>query len=85
MARTLLQVMNKLAEALPVFIGGSADLASSNKTYLDNGGDFEKGAYAGRNFRFGVREHGMAGICNGARPRRDAAAALICMAAGSTL
>ena len=59
------QMMNAIAEAVPTFFGGSADLASSNKTYLDDGGDFEKDNYAGRNFRFGVREHGMAGICNG--------------------
>ena len=61
-----MQILNTLTKAVPTFFGGSADLASSNKTYLDEGGDFEKGNYAGRNFRFGVREHGMAGICNGA-------------------
>jgi transketolase len=60
-------VLNGIAAAVPAFIGGSADLASSNKTYLDGLGDFQRGSYEGRNFRFGVREHGMAAIANGER------------------
>ena len=46
-------------------IGGSADLATSTNTDIDDGGDVEKGTYGGRNLRFGVREHGMGAIVNG--------------------
>jgi transketolase len=53
------------AQAVPSLIGGSADLATSTNTDIAEGGDVEKGAYAGRNLRFGVREHGMAAIVNG--------------------
>jgi len=53
------------AKALPHLIGGSADLATSTNTDIDNGGDVEKGAYDARNLRFGVREHGMGAIVNG--------------------
>jgi hypothetical protein len=47
------------------FLGGSADLAPSNMTLMKAFGDFQKGTYAERNLRFGVREHGMGAICNG--------------------
>ena len=50
---------------LPTLIGGSADLAPSNNTYLNESGDFQAGDYSGRNLRFGVREHAMGGILNG--------------------
>jgi transketolase len=53
------------AKAVPSLIGGSADLATSTNTDIDEGGDVEKGQYLGRNLRFGVREHGMAAIVNG--------------------
>jgi transketolase len=53
------------ARRVPSLIGGSADLATSTNTDIADGGDVEKGAYAGRNLRFGVREHGMAAIVNG--------------------
>ncbi|HSO97518.1 MAG TPA: transketolase [Solirubrobacteraceae bacterium] len=53
------------AKVVPHLIGGSADLASSNNTDIDGAGDVQKGAYAGRNLRFGVREHGMGAIVNG--------------------
>ncbi len=53
------------AKSVPHLIGGSADLATSNNTDIKDGGDVEKGAYGGRNIRFGVREHGMAAIVNG--------------------
>jgi transketolase len=53
------------AKAVPSLIGGSADLATSTNTDIDEGGDVEKGRYLGRNLRFGVREHGMAAIVNG--------------------
>ncbi|MGC9528605.1 MAG: transketolase [Limnospira sp.] len=57
--------LNAIAGVLPELIGGSADLAPSNKTLLKGLGDFQKGQYENRNFRFGVREHGMGAICNG--------------------
>jgi transketolase len=46
-------------------VGGAGDLAPSTKTLIEGGGDFEPGGYGGRNLRFGVREHGMAGAANG--------------------
>ncbi len=57
--------LNALAPVLPELIGGSADLTKSNNTFMTISGDFQKGAYENRNIRFGVREHGMAAICNG--------------------
>ena len=59
------KVLNALAGVIPELIGGSADLAPSNNTLLKSSGDFQKGHYENRNVRFGVREHGMAAICNG--------------------
>ena len=59
---TYLQV---LAEALPQLIGGSADLSGSDKTFLKKGGVVERGEFSGRNIKYGVREFGMATICNG--------------------
>ncbi len=53
------------AKTVPHLIGGSADLATSNNTDIDGGGDVEKGEYGGRNIRFGVREHAMAAVVNG--------------------
>ena len=58
------KVMQAIAEAIPNFIGGSADLAGSNKTKIP-GGDIQRDSFAGRNIHFGVREHAMASICNG--------------------
>jgi transketolase len=54
-----------LAKTVPQLIGGSADLASSNNTDIEDGGDVQKGEYGGRNIHFGVREHGMGAIVNG--------------------
>ena len=54
------KILNAIAKAIPSFIGGSADLAPSNKTELKNMGDFPKG----RNMHFGIREHSMAAITN---------------------
>ncbi len=54
------QILNALAKALPSFIGGSADLAPSNKTTLKNMGDFPNG----KNIHFGIREHAMGAIAN---------------------
>ncbi len=58
-------MLNALAPVLPGLIGGSADLAPSNLTLMKISGDFQKGSYAERNVRFGVREHAMGAICNG--------------------
>jgi transketolase len=59
------KAMNAIAAALPGFIGGSADLAGSNRTTLKGLGDFGFGDNQGRNIHFGVREHGMAAMVNG--------------------
>ena len=61
------KVLNALAQNIPWLIGGSADLATSNKTTLkfEGAGDFQAGSYAGRNLHFGVREHGMGASVNG--------------------
>ena len=61
------KVLNSLAESIPWLVGGSADLAKSNKVDLKipGAGDFQADHYAGRNFHFGVREHGMAAAANG--------------------
>lgn len=59
------QVLNAIADALPVLMGGSADLAPSNKTYLNNASVFQRDAWEGRNIRFGVREHAMGAIMSG--------------------
>jgi transketolase len=61
------KVLNVLAQNIPWLIGGSADLATSNKTTLkfEGAGDFEAGEYAGRNFHFGIREHVMGATVNG--------------------
>jgi transketolase len=61
------KVLNALAQNIPWLIGGSADLATSNKTTLkfDGAGDFQADNYAGRNLHFGVREHGMGAAVNG--------------------
>ena len=59
------QVLNAIAKVMPGLIGGSADLAPSNSTNLKDMGDFSRSNPLGRNFHFGIREHGMAAICNG--------------------
>ena len=61
------KVLNAVAESIPWLIGGSADLATSNKTNLKfkDAGDFSATDYAGRNLHFGVREHAMAAAVNG--------------------
>ncbi|BDR67052.1 transketolase [Clostridium tetani] len=58
-------VINRLAAVVPNLIGGSADLAPSNKTYMKDKGDFSKEDRKGANLHFGVREHAMAAIANG--------------------
>ncbi len=59
------QVLNALAENLPTLMGGSADLAPSNNTIIKSSFDFQKKSYAGRNIRFGVREHAMGAVLSG--------------------
>lgn len=59
------KVINAVAKAVPFFYGGSADLAGSNDTTIEGGGDFEAGQYLGRIFHFGIREHAMAASLNG--------------------
>lgn len=59
------EVLRRVADELDYLIGGSADLAPSNKTYLDKYEEIQRDNFNGRNFRFGVREHAMAGIANG--------------------
>lgn len=59
------QIINRIKDMIPGFIGGSADLAPSNKTYMMMEGDFSKENYKGRNLHFGVRELSMAAIGNG--------------------
>jgi transketolase len=58
-------VLNAIAARLPTLMGGSADLAPSNKTYLNGVAEFQKGSYEGRNIRFGVREHAMGAVMSG--------------------
>ncbi len=59
------QTLNVIASVIPNLIGGSADLAPSNNTYLKDYSVFGNDGFAGRNFHFGVREHAMAGTING--------------------
>jgi transketolase len=56
--------LNAIANVLPEFIGGSADLAPSNMTLMKCTGDFLKGSYSERNMRFGIREFGMGAVAN---------------------
>lgn len=58
-------VLNSLADRLPTLIGGSADLAPSNKTLLSGCDAFQEETPAGRNVHFGVREHAMGAVLNG--------------------
>ncbi len=58
-------IMQKIAEEVPAFVGGSADLDPSTKTFLKAFPAVQKGQYNGRNFHFGIREHAMGSINNG--------------------
>lgn len=58
-------VLGRLAERIPNLIGGSADLAPSNKTYIKGRGDFSAETPEGSNLHFGIREQAMAGVVNG--------------------
>ncbi len=59
------EVMQVIARQVGNFVGGSADLAPSNNTYLKEYDAIAPGKFAGRNFHFGIREHGMGSILNG--------------------
>lgn len=59
------EILQVLAAQLPSLAGGSADLGPSNKTDIKGAGFFAADNRAGRNFHFGVREHGMGAIING--------------------
>ena len=59
------KVLNAISPVLPTLLGGSADLAPSTNTLIKGEKAFGPGSYEGRNFHFGVREHGMASILNG--------------------
>jgi len=58
-------ILNEIGNAIPELIGGSADLAPSNKTWINSSDGFQKDNLAGRNIHFGVREHGMGAVVNG--------------------
>ena len=58
-------VLQPLAAALPLLIGGSADLYGSTLNHISDSPDFEPATRTGRNIRFGIREHAMAAIANG--------------------
>ncbi|MEC7947977.1 MAG: transketolase [Myxococcota bacterium] len=58
-------VLNALAAEVGQLLGGSADLAGSNGSTIKGGGDVQAGDYGNRNLHFGIREHAMAGLCNG--------------------
>src|SRR5438045_9247162 len=57
--------LQTLAEAMPFFVSGSADLHGSTLNYIKDGGDFTRDNPAGRNIHFGIREHAMCAIMNG--------------------
>ena len=61
------KVLNAIAQNYPWLMGGAADLGTSTKTPLkfESAGNFEPGAYAGRNLNFGIREHAMGSVLNG--------------------
>ncbi|MFA3781790.1 transketolase [Melioribacteraceae bacterium 4301-Me] len=59
------QVIQKIADYIPFVVGGSADLAPSTSTFMKKYESISKGKFGGKNFHFGIREHGMGGILNG--------------------
>lgn len=59
------KALNALAQRVSTLMGGSADLAPSNNTFLKDLPEFQKGSYEGRNIRFGVREHAMGAVMSG--------------------
>lgn len=59
------EMMQVIAQRIPSFLGGSADLCPSTKTYIKSAPSLDKNTCAGKNIHFGVREHAMGGILNG--------------------
>jgi transketolase len=59
------KLLNAIADSLPTLIGGAADLAPSTETLLKKYSSFAPDNYSGRNFHFGIREHGMGAVLNG--------------------
>jgi transketolase len=59
------KVIQWAASHVPELVGGSADLAPSTLTLIDDGGSVSAGEYSGRNLHFGIREHGMGAVVNG--------------------
>ncbi len=59
------EVLQPIAQAMPLLMSGSADLYGSTMNYIKDGGDFTRDNPGGRNIRFGIREHGMCAILNG--------------------
>ncbi|MGH9870276.1 MAG: transketolase [Candidatus Polarisedimenticolia bacterium] len=59
------KIYQKVAELVPAFVGGAADLVESTKTAVKGSPLVKAGHYEGRNIAWGVREHGMGAICNG--------------------
>ncbi|PYI81909.1 MAG: transketolase, partial [Verrucomicrobia bacterium] len=59
------EALQPIAQAMPLLMSGSADLYGSTMNYIKDGGDFDRDNFAGRNVRFGIREHGMCAILNG--------------------
>src|SRR4026207_1629194 len=59
------EVLQPIAQAMPLLMSGSADLYGSTTKYIGGGGDFNRDDPGGRNIRFGIREHGMCAILNG--------------------
>jgi transketolase len=59
------EVLQPIAQAIPLLMSGSADLYGSTMNYIKDGGDFSRDNPGGRNVRFGIREHGMCAILNG--------------------
>ena len=59
------EVLQPLAQAMPLLISGSADLHGSTLNYIEGGEDFTRDNHKGRNIHFGIREHGMCAIMNG--------------------
>src|SRR6266568_6522646 len=59
------EVLQPIAQAMPLLTSGSADLHGSTMNYIKDGGDFTRDNPGGRNMRFGIREHGMCAILNG--------------------
>lgn len=58
-------VLNKIAEAIPSLVGGTADVSPSTKAFIENGGDYSSSNRLGKNIHYGIREHAMGSISNG--------------------